>query len=67
MIKRKEAIPTITGKIAVQESTLDQFIKDENFLPDWVRMDVEGYEVEIIKGMKEYFKNKRKNFEQVVG
>ncbi len=41
----------IKDKVPVQVVTLDTFLKDKKF-PDVIRMDVEGYETEIIKGMK---------------
>lgn len=46
---------TYTHKVPVQVITLDDFLKDKAY-PDLVRMDVEGYEFEIIKGMKETLK-----------
>ncbi len=45
-----------TGEtVPVEVTTLDSFLKDKR-LPDIVRMDVEGYEFEILKGMKKTFK-----------
>ena len=43
-----------TDVIEVDTMTLDDFIKREGISPpDFIRMDVEGYEVAIIEGMKE--------------
>jgi len=38
-------------KIKIKVTTLDEFLKDKPF-PTLIRMDVEGYEIEIIKGMR---------------
>ncbi|MDD5031953.1 MAG: FkbM family methyltransferase [Patescibacteria group bacterium] len=40
-----------SGRIPVKVMSLDSFIEGKDY-PDVVRMDVEGYETEIIKGMK---------------
>jgi FkbM family methyltransferase len=42
----------IVGKIDVQVASLDSFLKDKR-RPDVVRMDTEGYEYEIFKGMND--------------
>lgn len=45
-------------KINVNTITLDKFIEDNNIKKvDFIRMDVEGYETEIIKGMQKTLKN----------
>ncbi|TFB10601.1 FkbM family methyltransferase [Candidatus Marinimicrobia bacterium MT.SAG.3] len=36
----------------VKTTTVDKFLSDKDFTPDFVRMDVEGNEVEIFQGMK---------------
>lgn len=41
----------IQKKILIDVISLDEFIKDKPF-PRFIRMDVEGYELEILKGMK---------------
>lgn len=41
-----------TGSIPVKTAKLDTFVRGKKF-PDLVRMDVEGYEIEIINGMDE--------------
>jgi FkbM family methyltransferase len=41
-----------TEEIKVQLATLDDFLRDKKY-PSFIRMDVEGYEYQIIKGMKE--------------
>lgn len=43
-------------KKAVEVKTLDSFLQGKR-RPDIVRMDVEGYEFEILKGMKKTFEN----------
>jgi len=50
--------PTIIGKIPTKVVTLDAFVEDKPF-PTFIRMDVEGYELEIIKGMKKLLKLNR--------
>lgn len=50
MIKSEKSI----GKILVKVISLDDFLKDKPY-PNFIRMDVEGYETEIIKGMKAIF------------
>lgn len=52
MLKSKRNDSDIIKKIPVQVITLDNFLEDK-LSPDLIRMDVEGYETEIIKGMKE--------------
>lgn len=49
--------PTL-GKIKINLTTFDKFVKDKK-KPDWVRIDVEGYEYYIIKGMQETLKSKQ--------
>ena len=44
-------INTVSREINVPVSTLDEFLEDKKF-PDLIRMDVEGYEYNIFKGMK---------------
>ncbi len=51
MLKIKESESLIKKKTFVKTVTLDKFLENKP-LPNIVRMDVEGYEVEIIKGMK---------------
>lgn len=46
--------------IEVDITTLDDFIKQEGIAdPNFVRMDVEGYEIAVIAGMQETLKNAR--------
>ncbi len=47
----------IIGTKYVQVTSLDAFVKNRR-CPDFVRMDVEGYEYTIIKGMKNILKSK---------
>ncbi len=46
----------ITEKIEVELVTVDNFIKDK-LAPSMIRMDVEGYEINILRGMTETLKN----------
>jgi FkbM family methyltransferase len=43
-----------TSKITVEQITIDDFLVDKP-LPRLIRMDVEGYEYQVIKGMKNTF------------
>lgn len=45
-----------THKISVKSYTLETFLKDRKF-PNFIKMDVEGHEVDIFKGGLNYFKN----------
>jgi len=53
LIKQKNR--KITGTVEVNVTTLDSFLKGKRY-PDFIRMDVEGYEYNIIKGMKNILK-----------
>jgi len=46
-----------TKKLKVACFTLSSFLKDKPY-PNFIKMDVEGGEVEIFRGMYDYFKNK---------
>jgi FkbM family methyltransferase len=59
MITRDEAASTIIGQIPVQEATFDGFFSKIGQYPSFIRMDVEGYEVEIIEGMHEFLEGDR--------
>ena len=48
----------IIGRIDVDITSLDYFLKKKKN-PDFIRMDVEGYECNIIRGMKNILKKKR--------
>ncbi|NOU50788.1 FkbM family methyltransferase [Pseudoalteromonas sp. JBTF-M23] len=39
--------------VAVQQTYLDKFCKQNELQPDYIKMDVEGFEVEVLKGMEE--------------
>ena len=41
-------------QISVPSKTVDEFCMDNNIIPDFVKIDVEGAEDRVIKGMKEY-------------
>lgn len=50
----------ITKKITSKKikcKTLSSVLEEENFRPDFIKMDVEGAEVEVIRGFREYLKN----------
>lgn len=52
----EESDHDIVGTQEVQVETVDAFLKDKE-VPKLIRMDVEGYEYEIIKGMPETLKH----------
>jgi len=47
---------SINEVVDVDMLTVDEFLKDKQ-PPDLIRMDVEGYEINILKGMKDTLKN----------
>ena len=47
----------MTGKTMVEVVTLDDFLKNKPY-PNMIRMDVEGYEYQIIRGMKNTLQRK---------
>ena len=47
-----------TGSIKIKLKTLGRFIRGKKF-PNFIRMDVEGYEYEIINGMKNMLNDKK--------
>jgi len=59
MIHREDlTVNKKTKKQAIEVMTLDRFLEDKP-TPDLIRMDVEGYEYEIIMGMTEFFKSSK--------
>jgi FkbM family methyltransferase len=44
--------------ILVTVKTLDNVIQENNFVPNVIKIDVEGYELEVLKGMTATLKNK---------
>lgn len=48
----------IINTIDIEVRTLDDFLKDKKY-PDLIRMDVEGYEYSIFKGMKKILSDER--------
>jgi len=49
---------TVVKEIEVETTTLDDFLKNKPY-PNMIRMDVEGYEYQIIKGMKNILSKKK--------
>ena len=44
----------VNDKITVQTKTVDQFVKDQGITEvNLIRMDIEGYEIQALNGMKE--------------
>ena len=48
--------------INVETMTMDDFCTSQKITPDFVRMDIEGFEVEVFQGMKNIFKNAKSGF-----
>lgn len=53
----KIARPNVTGDVQVQMTTLDDFLQGRKI--DFLRMDVEGYELCILKGMPQTIRDSR--------
>ena len=50
----------LTQKITTNKikcKTLTTLLKEENFKPDFIKMDVEGAEIEVVNGFREYLKS----------
>ncbi len=47
------------GEIEIETTSLDEFIKDGNPLPDPIKMDMEGAEYEALIGVKKILKTKK--------
>ncbi|MBU2541587.1 MAG: FkbM family methyltransferase [Candidatus Omnitrophica bacterium] len=54
----------IIKKLSVEMDSVDNFLKDKE-KPTFLRMDVEGYELNILKGMQETLKNIKRLFIEV--
>jgi FkbM family methyltransferase len=48
--------------VDIETITMDQFCKQQKINVDFVRMDIEGFEVEVFQGMKDIFKNSKSGF-----
>jgi FkbM family methyltransferase len=58
VIKSELIKNNIIGKALVKMITCDEFLQNK-ISPDFIRMDVEGYETEIIEGMKKFLDSKK--------
>lgn len=45
-------------QLEVSSLTIDEFISQENIIPDFIKIDVEGAEFKVLKGMSDILKNK---------
>ena len=52
----------VEKSVDVETITLDDFCAKEKVQVDFLRMDIEGYEVEVFQGMRDTFKNAKKGF-----
>ena len=50
---------TINKTVEVKTITIDEFCEDENIDVDFIRMDIEGFEVEVFQGMRKTLENGR--------
>ena len=53
---------SIVDSINIKSISVDDFCKDKKIELDFVRMDIEGYEVEVFRGMKKTFEASKKGF-----
>ena len=53
---------TVEESVDVETITVDDFCSRENVQIDFLRMDIEGYEVEVFQGMRDTFKNAQSGF-----
>ena len=53
---------SIEDRINIQSKSVDEFCEGKNIELDFVRMDIEGYEVEVFRGMKKTFGASKKGF-----
>jgi len=60
--KKSLADRLIDKKIQMKVMTVDSFLQNEGVIPDLIRMDIEGYEVEVISGMRETIKKIHSGF-----
>jgi len=56
LIKRNDGALTQVNSEIVPIVSIDEYLNASEFIFDWFRMDVEGYEFEIIRGMRESIK-----------
>jgi FkbM family methyltransferase len=48
-----------TNRIRVRTTTLDEYCEKERFVPDWIRMDIEGFEVAALRGARRLISARR--------
>ena len=53
---------SVDSTVEVKTKTMDDFCNQENIIPDFIRMDIEGFEVEVFQGMKNIFKTAKNGF-----
>lgn len=53
---------SIDGVVDVKTITMDDFCDQQNISPDLIRMDIEGFEVEVFQGMKKIFAKAKSGF-----
>jgi len=52
LIRHHEGTASCAGELKVQAAKLDNILRGKDFLPDLVKIDVDGFELEILKGAK---------------
>lgn len=60
-IVRSESMAA-SNMVDVEVDTIDNLMEGLNLKPDFIRMDIEGHEVEVISGMRETIKNATSGF-----
>jgi FkbM family methyltransferase len=53
---------SVNSTVEVKTTTMDDFCIKENISPNLVRMDIEGFEVEVFQGMKNIFEEAESGF-----
>jgi len=53
---------SVDSTVEVKTKTMDDFCNQENIIPDFIRMDIEGFEVEVFQGMEKIFKTAKNGF-----
>lgn len=53
----KKNLKQQSSSIPIGQLKLDEFLKEKNMVPDYIKIDVDGYELEVLKGLSETIKN----------
>jgi len=53
---------SVDSTVDVKTITMDDFCNQESIIPNFVRMDIEGFEVEVFQGMQNLFSDAKSGF-----